>query len=132
VKYTIALFLFLLGAFISNGQKSHNQPSTGTITGRILDSVTGGPIPYAVVVLHNAGDNKVVNGATTNDKGLFTIDNIDNGSYKAVIDFIGYRKSTRNSLVISDKNKSISLGDVMLIESGANKVVTVNGQKSII
>ena len=57
----------------------------------------------------------MVNGATSDNKGAFKLSNIPEGTYKLVIDFIGYKVYTKNYLVINKGNLNVSLGDIKLV-----------------
>jgi len=106
---------------------------SGKIIGRILDSATRQPIGFATVAIHRSDDKKIINGASANDKGVFSVDSVSNGTYTATFNFIGYKKSEKTNIVISDKIKRANLGDIIL--SGTdNELGTVNvtRQKSVI
>src|SRR5688500_15858636 len=63
---------------------------TGRISGTILDSLTKSPIDYATIALGRAGTTRSTNGALTDEKGTFKIENISAGAYRITIAFLGY------------------------------------------
>ena len=131
----IIIFFFLFN-FSVEAQKitiQNENNEKGKISGRMIDSISGQPIEYATIGLFTQVGNKVVNGATTNEKGIFKMTNIAEGSYKLVIDFIGYKKCEKNNVVISKKNKNIVLGDIKLSSKQTTlNEVTITAEKSLI
>ena len=132
MKITTLIFLLLLITLTVTAQQ---KPviANGKITGRIVDSASRQPIGFATVSLKRADDKKIINGASANDKGFFTIDSVPNGSYTAIFDFIGYRKLEKKDIVISDKIRKVAFGDILLSEKN-NELGTVNvtSNKSVI
>ncbi len=137
VKTTSIILLILFLTLSANAQKDVNAQKplfiNGKITGRILDSASRQPVGFATVAIKKADDKKIINGASANDKGFFTIDSIPNGTYTATFDFIGYKRLVKKDIVISDKNKKAALGDILLPEAD-NELSTVNitRQKDVI
>jgi outer membrane receptor protein involved in Fe transport len=103
------------------------------IKGTIIDGTDDKtPVEFATIALYNKATNKVIDGATTDSKGDFTINNVANGNYKIVISFVGFIDKTIENVTI-DKGKDLNLGTIKLISS--NKTldeVTVTSQKSLI
>lgn len=58
---------------------SFSQSGLGTIRGSVVDGDTGGPVPYAKVLLKQNGT--IRGGANTDDDGKFQINSIAPGSY---------------------------------------------------
>ena len=131
IKQSIITFLIFCFSFSLRAQKENM--AQGKITGRIIDSLSGNPIEYATISLITQSENKVVNGATTDSKGFFKLSNVSEGTYKMLIDFIGYKKSQKNNIVVSKENPSMVLGDIKLTgkQTTLNEV-TVTGEKSLI
>ena len=67
-----------------------------SITGKIVDSVSKKPIPYVNVFL-----DATTLGASTNNNGVYSIENITKGSYKIIISAIGY-ESINEYIVLRD------------------------------
>lgn len=103
----------------------------GRITGRILDSLSQSPVEYATITLHVAGITRPVNGATTNNKGVFTIDDLPSGSYTLTVEFIGYQSRSFDAITLT--GKSLSLGDILLsAKQEALQSVTVTASKGLV
>jgi len=130
-KTTRLIILFIICSFSMMAQKENL--AAGKITGRIIDSLSGQPIEYATISLLTQSENKVVNGATTDSKGVFRLSNVSDGAYKMLIDFIGYKKSQKNNIVVGKENLSVALGDIKLTSRQTTlNEVTVTGEKSLI
>ncbi|AHM61609.1 TonB-dependent receptor plug [Flammeovirgaceae bacterium 311] len=120
----------------------------GTISGRLLDTQTAAPIPYATVILlmaqsppkqeGPAADTtavspwKQVNGALTGEDGSFKLKDVNSGDYKLEISFLGYEKQALE-FSTSGAKPDHDLGTIKLNVS--DKVldgVTVTGQQELI
>jgi outer membrane receptor protein involved in Fe transport len=110
-----------------------NNTIAQKITGIIVDAADGKtPIEFATIALQNKTTNKVIDGATTDAKGEFTIANVAAGNYKIVISFVGFIDKTIENIPIAN-GKNLDLGKIQLTTN--NKTldeVTVTSQKSLI
>ncbi len=104
------IFIFLL---ISN----YIFAQTGEIRGKIVDSETNNPLPYASILL--AGTNS---GTVSNLEGKFSF-KLEQGSYKLIIRYVGYRRDTITVSIPQDKNieiylvkQAITLPDVLVTD----------------
>ncbi len=123
--------LFFLFTFSSQAQNENS--AVGKITGRIIDSLSGQPIEYAAIGLLTQGENKMVNGTTTDSRGVFKLTNVAEGTYKMGIDFIGYKRSEKNNIVVSKKNPRVVMEDIKLSSKQTTlKEVTVTAERSLI
>ncbi len=124
----VCLLIPLLAAAQHNAE---NAP--GKITGRVVDSLSGAPVEYASISLQVQGDTKVVNGATTDDKGQFELNNIAEGTYKVLVYFIGYKTGAINKVVIGKSAPVVALGNVRVVNQQTTlKEVTVTTERSLI
>jgi len=127
---TVIIFLF---SFSVRAQHEEEKYEDGKISGRIIDSASGEAIEYAAVSLQKMEDGKVVNGATADVKGMFSLENVAEGTYKMLIDFIGYQKKEKKNIVVSKENPSVTLGDIKLSNKQKTlKEVTITSEKSVI
>ncbi len=127
MNFVKQIAIFALGLLIySTGVIAQQTPNTGSgkITGRIIDSATKQPVEYASISLALQENGKEVNGATTDDKGVFTLTGISDGTYKVLVFFIGYKTTESDNLIISKAKPTISLGDIKL-SSTAGKIAEV-------
>jgi len=85
---------------------SYAQSSGQTIRGTVVDAFTGSPIIGATIVVLET--NPIV-GCSTNDKGEFTIKNIQPGRWSFSSSYVGYKSQTMSNLmVISGKETALS------------------------
>ncbi|MBK0381793.1 TonB-dependent receptor [Pedobacter sp. SD-b] len=126
MKYTFLAFAL----FFSISLKAQK---IGKISGAVIDSASHTPIDYASIGLYKTGSNKPIDGVVTNEKGEFTIGNINLGEYKVTIDFIGYKRKTIDNLKLTEQDNQVILGKVILISSSKLlKSVTVTANAPII
>lgn len=86
LRLVILLSCWLGAAFAAQAQ--------GRITGVVQDSVTHEPLAFSSVFLANT-----TLGATTNEKGAFTLDRVPKGTYDIVGSYVGYRLSKQSITV---------------------------------
>lgn len=127
----------LLAVLIYSLSLMAQQPAPsgkGRITGRILDSLSQHPVEYATITLYASNNSrKPVNGTTTNNKGVFTLDGLTPGSYTLTIGFIGYQSHSTGILTLGGKTMNITLGDVSLFQKEeAMQAVTVTAPKGLV
>jgi hypothetical protein len=106
------------------------QSSEASVKGRIVDSVSTGPLGYATIQVFESRQKKLVNGNLAADSGDFSID-IPFGRYYAVIEFTGYHSHTTAEFALSLQNPKYDLGIIRLASKAAilNEVI-VQAEKS--
>ncbi len=88
------LVTLLVTCSLAWAQPSTPAPSVGRIVGVVIDSVAKAPVEYATVSLRIKGSQKNTNGALTDGKGQFRIDQVKPGSYELQVSFMGYNAKT--------------------------------------
>jgi outer membrane receptor protein involved in Fe transport len=88
---------------------------TGSIRGKVFDRSSQQPMEYANIVLFRNADSTILTGTVTIADGSFTIKDIPHGEYYLVANFIGYNKTVKPYIVISDKNRQINIDSVLLV-----------------
>jgi len=132
LKKIVLLGLLLLPAFLLKAQPSVN-PSSGKIFGIIIDSVDHQPIEYATIALSRHNETVIINGTTSDSIGKFSLSKITKGTYRIVIDFLGYEKKSIDNIIVNEKASSVFLGTILLSpKSTTLQGVTVTAEKSII
>ncbi len=107
----IALLQTFVAAF---SQTKETAKANAEITGKVIDSITQNPLEFATITLYKQNDKKAINGSITDNSGKFTVTNVAEGSYKVVIDFIGYDPSTVSNVAINQKHEKIDLNTIIL------------------
>ncbi len=104
-----------------------------SIKGVVADAVTKAPVEYATVIITDKQTNKLVNGNTTDSKGHFKIDDVPQGNYKVVIEFVGYRKDTIDNVAVTAKTPKVDLNTILLYSSQRSlKDVTITASAPIV
>ena len=120
-KNALLGFLFILTSFI---QASSGNPSPGKINGIIIDSVDRTPVEYATIALYRHNETEIMNGTTSDSVGKFLIlSKVPKGTYRIVIDFLGYQRKIIDNITINDKVPSAFLGTIIL----SPKATTLEG-----
>ncbi|MDC1106186.1 TonB-dependent receptor [Prolixibacteraceae bacterium] len=130
------LFFSLLFVTTTKVWASENTPQprpTRGIVGRVIDKKTEGPVEYATVALYQTPERKLITGVVTNQKGIFILKDIMNGSYELEIKYIGYDKYVSKQFKVTDQNKFIRIGQVILAPNSKllNEVEIVGNNKDI-
>lgn len=106
--------------------QANNTPvKDGSITGKVVDASINQALPYVNIVVKNS-KGEIITGGITTDDGNFKINKVPNGKLLVSVQFIGY-KTINKSIEISNKNKNINLGTILLEESaeGLDEVTVV-------
>ena len=103
-----------------------------SIKGRVIDASSKQAIEYATVTVTDETTHKIVNGATSDNKGLFTISDLPQGIYTISTNFLGYAELRKNTIRTGDK-KVLSLGDIALSPKSSDlKVVTISAARPLV
>ena len=133
MKKGIFLLLFFFIVFILHAQTKQELNSHTFITGIIIDSSSGQPLEYSTISLFLNLNKKPVNGTTSDSSGYFMIKNVENGNYKVVIEYMGYKPFTRNSVLINQRILSLDMKTISLVKKVTLlQAVTIEGNKNII
>ncbi len=120
IQKTFLLFLFLIGTTaIQANPKSF-------VSGQVKNKQTKSPIEFCTVRVFNTSDS-LINGATTDEKGFFSID-LPQGTYIIKTSYIGYQEDSRK---IEHSGKDTFLGTIWLeTESKDIEEVVIQGESS--
>ncbi len=132
--------ILLMGLSISsfaqfNTPQVQEQPlGDGKVVGVLIDSLTKSPVEFATISLFKTADlTKPIDGTLTDDKGKFTIKNLQNGKYSIKLTSIGYADKTIKLEEITDKNRTVNLNNVIMsLSAKLLNEITVTGQASVI
>jgi len=130
-KIHTLLLSLLFVSVIGYAQKAETK-GEGTVTGRIIDSVSKQPVSYASISITTLDGSRELNGSTSDDNGQFKIAQIAEGTYRLVIYFVGYQTGIRNNIVITKSKPDFVLGDFLLVDKTMLKQVTITTDRSII
>jgi len=108
----IYILVFLLISFIA--VKAQQGTAPGKITGKVIDAVTKLPVDYATVSIFKQGNPSPFNGSVSDSKGNFTIDHIPNGEYTITVEFIGYKSTSAEHVIINNTVHTLALANLLL------------------
>ncbi len=123
----MGLAALVAAAFMLPSQELAAQVGTGTVTGRVTDAATGGPVSQARVLLEGT-----TNGTLTADNGSFTLRQLPAGSLTFVVSRVGYEQTKvtvqlaaggNGTANVSLKQAAFSLSAVVATATGQQKKV---------
>ncbi len=121
----LSIILFSLN---SNFLYSQNKIN---LTGTVIDAVQNTPIDYCSIALIDQQTGKIIDGAVSNAKGVFTLVVQKPGIYKLKADFIAYRPYIKDSIRIDKADVNIGTLLLQFLAVAMNEV-TVTGTKAVI
>ncbi|SFJ34307.1 outer membrane beta-barrel family protein [Myroides guanonis] len=123
---TIAIFLSIICSNTILAQSPKAQ-----LTGKVIDSLSKEAVYYATISLISVEDTEKINGTIANEKGEFSLENLDLGVYDITISFIGYEpKKHLNYTLKPGKNNLESI--VLNISKEALSEIIIQTDKPII
>jgi len=109
----ILLGSLLLLMNVGKAQENNTKNTGASIAGKVTDSLSAKPIEYATITLFIDGNKKPVNGAVTNTEGVYKLTEVDPGTYKLVVECLGYQPFTINNIQVA-KKAVLNLNTVVL------------------
>lgn len=116
-KYFLAGILIIFFSCISYSQ------TTFKLSGAVVDSARGSGLQDVNVTILSRDKNEVLTGTTTDVKGNFTVENIQNKNVRVKFSFVGYQTKVVDSVsvehtakmgLIKLKNTSITLPEIVI------------------
>ena len=101
----------LVTLLLAAADPAQGQTSSGTISGRVVDS-TDQPVPGATVTLIKS-DTGASQTLTTDRMGEFVFASIQPGIYNLTVDLQGFKQSTR-------ENINVVFGQTISVDGGAS------------
>lgn len=92
--------------------------ATGSISGKVVDSVTNLPIEYANIVVYKP-DTTLVTGSVTTGEGIFILNGVPYGRYLMKVSFIGYDDIWIDTIAVNNRNRNVHLERLQLLPSAA-------------
>ncbi len=108
LRLAVAILLFL-------PLFSYAQTSKATVSGTVKDDLKT-VLPFVNVVLMRASDSSFVIGTITNEQGMFSLTNVNSGTYIINLTYVGYQVKTQPVLV-GTLSPFLDLGEIQLIKS---------------
>ena len=128
-KLSLMIMFALIGTITSFAQTSIQ---TGQATGKLLDE-TGKPMMYATVSLLNAKDSSLVQGAITNDNGVYTLNRVKVGTYVVKAGMIGYKNVASDPFDVGKNSQTVVVPNItMQPMTRALSVVNITSVKPLV
>lgn len=84
------------------------------VRGFLTDSLSGKELEYAHVGLYKKSDSSILTGTISLPDGRFSLENINNGNYYLLIEYLGYQKKIIENISLSNENRKINLRNIKL------------------
>jgi len=85
-----------------------------TLSGKVLSSADNKGVEFATISLHKQQDSSLVSGTIASTGGVFSIEEIAEGTYYLRVGFIGFKTKTITGIVVGKGNKAIDLGTITI------------------
>jgi len=85
-----------------------------TITGKVFNDETKGPVEYANVMIVSKRDSSKVYGNVTDENGIFKIEKVRPGRYSLDVQFMGYAKKHVDQIMVRPNAKTFDTGEIYL------------------
>ncbi|MDE3236031.1 MAG: outer membrane beta-barrel protein [Bacteroidota bacterium] len=132
--YSFFVLLFLSMNVYAQALNSNQQISgKGTISGNVLEDVSGKPIVGATVIISSIIDSVFKFTNVSDKNGFFGFDKLPNNVYRLVISVTGYSNYVLDSIVVRDEKNEFNVGELRL-KSATNNLneVVVYAEKPLI
>ncbi|MEL7145189.1 MAG: outer membrane beta-barrel protein [Bacteroidota bacterium] len=103
----VGCLCFFIAGFVSGQER---------LTGKLVDT-KGEPVPFANVLLLQAGDSTFLKGGLTDLDGTYLLESVKPGSYYLQYSFLGYEKFTTSPFKVVASSSSKDFGQQVLQES---------------
>jgi hypothetical protein len=94
----LVILLLTIGLLNAQPPTGTKRPAIGILSGTVLTQNTEKPIEYAAISLVSLRDSSIVTGTITNQDGIFIIEHVPVGRYRAKVSFIGFKTATINNV----------------------------------
>lgn len=125
--YSFQFCLITIYVILLNSVDVYAQSGRESLSGRVVDTETQQPVPFAAVRLLSFPDSTMLAGGATDDKGIFKLTPFEHkttNESKGIVDslllhisFVGY-KTIYYTIPVSSRNPVADLGDIHLFPEG--------------
>jgi ferric enterobactin receptor len=127
------ILLLLAISMLWIGNTKAQQSSTNEVSGVVIDSVSGTPLEYATVTLFAKGNKKPLTGTITEKNGSFVLNELPDGTYIIVFEFLGHHALTIPDLQLNKNNPHADLKNISLAPlKNTLETVTVTSQAKLV
>ncbi len=119
LRFSLLIICFLIGISSVMAQ----------IKGQLVDEQNQ-PLEYATAAIFTVETNTLVAGVVSDEKGVFSINNIKKGTYYLEVSFLGYEKKRIEPIEVAKRGEVIDLGTIQLGLGTQLKEVVINVEKN--
>jgi len=99
------------------------------IEGVVVEHAEKQPIEFSTISVFNGSDSSLVADVVSDIQGKFSVQNLREGKYYAVVQFLGYEPRKINQVILS-RNQKLNLGTIVLTaQQKLLNEITVTGEK---
>ncbi len=133
IPLIFAVMLFAQHNHDDHDHSSHDIANMASLSGKIIDSKTDKPVPYATITLSVLPENTAVDGIMCDENGEFLMMKIIPEEYNISIESIGYEKTILKNYSFNEQNGiKRNLGTVKLVAKALNlDAINVIEQRSL-
>jgi len=106
------IVIFISALFIINTVKGQS----GEVFGNLLNTKTEEPVLYAAVILYHQNDSSLYLSTITNDKGVFSINNVKEGLYYLKTSCLGFNEIELRDIPVNSSLAKYNCGTIALEE----------------
>ena len=115
MKRILLPIIIILSGFAALAQ----EEGKGKISGSIKDSASNSAVEYATISILEPGSAKTITGSTSDVQGRFEVANLKEGTYKVLIESIGFIPYEIGRVTLTGKLGQVDLKTIRLKKSGA-------------
>ena len=101
------LFLFLLITLSATAQTDDNMPRRLTISGQVMDAEFREPMAQATIQLFTVTDSVFVGGTVSDNRGNFSVEAPNNGTFRLKISSVGFQTIQRDVTLRRGQNQEL-------------------------
>ena len=101
------LILFLQMATAAFAQTDDNMPRRLTISGQLIDAEFGEPMAQATIQLFTVTDSVFVGGTVSDNRGNFSVEAPNNGTFRLKISSVGFQTIQRDVTLRRGQNQEL-------------------------
>ncbi len=96
-------------------EMSERMPKIGKVSGKVIDKNSGKAVEYASIGLLLAMDSSIVNGTITDEKGIFSMEELPVGRFIVSVEFMGFDTYYSDKIMLNPrKSPEVDLGTIEL------------------
>ncbi len=123
MKKYVFLLLIIPHALLAQARRgAGDQKPTLTVTGEVVDSITGQYLPFATVSFLHQETNQLITGGICNEIGEFSISDIAMNSYTLLVEYMGYEPKSIGNLRLVPNRAEMTSGTSNFSRSDAGLV----------